>query len=173
MLRSASYIATLALCLSTMTAAPLPAFEQEGRMRDAPPLLDTLALWLGANFDLPLAVHNPRLVTLPGPELIAMRYGDGARIAPDRVVALYDEATATIYLSDGWTGRSPAELSILVHEMVHHMQAMAGHRFACPAARERLAYDAQDAWLALFGEDLQSAFDLDPAMLLVGTVCTH
>lgn len=173
MLRSASYIATLALCLSAMTAAPLPAFEQEGRMRDAPPLLDTLGLWLGANFDLPRTAHNPRLVTLPGAELVAMRYGDGAGVAPDRVVALYDEATGTIYLSDGWSGSSPAELSILVHELVHHMQAMAGHRFACPAARERLAYDAQDAWLALFGEDLQSAFDLDPAMLLVGTVCTH
>ncbi len=173
MLRSAPYIATLALCFTTMTAAPSSAFAQEGRIRDAPPLLDTLALWLEANFDLPRAARDPRLVTLPGPELVAMRYGEGASVAPDRVVALYDETTSTIYLSDGWTGRDPAEMSILVHELVHHMQAMAGHRFACPAARERLAYDAQDAWLALFGEDLQSAFDLDPAMLLVGTVCTH
>lgn len=173
MLRSVPYIATLALCLSTMTAAPMPAFAQEGRMPDAPPLLDTLALWLEANFDLPRAARDPHLVTLPRPELIAMRYGDGAGVDPDRVVALYDEATNTIYLSEGWTGRSPAELSILVHELVHHMQAMAGHRFACPAARERLAYDVQDAWLALFGEDLETAFNLDPAMLLVGTVCTH
>ncbi len=173
MFRTAPYIATLALCFSTITAAPFPASAEEGQMRDAPPLLDTLALWLEVNFDLPPAEREPRLVTLPGPELVAMRYGDGARVAPDRVVALYDEATGTIYLSEGWTGRSPAELSVLVHELVHHMQAMAAHRFACPAARERLAYQAQDAWLALFGEDLETAFDLDPAMLLVGTVCIH
>ncbi|MCP1167333.1 hypothetical protein NHG85_02120 [Limimaricola sp. ASW11-118] len=173
MLRSALYIGTLALCLWTMTAAPLPASAQEGRMREAPPLLDTLALWPEANFDLPRATRDPHLVTLPGPELVAMRYGEGAGVAPDRVVALYDKATGTIYLSEGWTGRSPAEVSILVHELVYHMQAMAGHRFACPAARERLAYRAQDAWLALFGEDLETAFDLDHTMLLVGTVCTH
>ncbi|SDF32046.1 DUF6647 family protein [Limimaricola pyoseonensis] len=173
MRRSAPYITTLVLGLSTMTAAPLPATAQEGRMRDAPSLLDTLALWLEANFDLPRAARDPRLVTLPSSELVAMRYGVGASVAPDRVVALYEETTGTIYLSDGWTGHSPAELSILVHELVHHMQAMAGHRFACPAARERLAYRAQDAWLALFGEDLETAFNLDPAMLLVGTVCTH
>ncbi|MGR3591496.1 MAG: DUF6647 family protein [Limimaricola soesokkakensis] len=173
MLRSAPYFTTLVLCFSSITAAPLPASAQEDQMRDAPPLLDTLALWLEVNFDLPRATRDPHLVTLPGPELVAMRYGEGAGIAPDRVVALYDEATATIYLSEGWTGRSPAELSIFVHELVHHMQAMAGHRFACPAARERLAYRAQNAWLALFGEDLETAFDLDPAMLLVGTVCSH
>ena len=173
MLCSVPYFTTLALCLSTMTAAPLPALAQEGRMPDAPPLLYTLALWLEANFDLPRATRDPHLATLPGPELIAMRYGEGVDVAPDRVVALYDEATNTIYLSEGWTGRSPAELSILVPELVHHMQAMAGHRFACPAARERMAYRAQDAWLALFGEDLETAFNLDPAMLLVGTVCTH
>jgi hypothetical protein len=46
-------------------------------------------------------------------------------------------------------------------------------RFACPAEREVLAYRAQNAWLQLFGSDLESAFDMDPAMLLVATVCTH
>ena len=169
--RAAPRLATLACCLATLIAAP--ALAQDSRPREAPPLLDTLALWLEANFDLPRAPRDPQLATLPGRELAAMRYGDEAAVSAERVVALYDEATRTILLSDGWTGRNPAEISILVHELVHHMQAMSGQRFACPAARERIAYRAQNAWLGLFGEDLQTAFDLDPAMLLVGTVCTH
>lgn len=38
---------------------------------------------------------------------------------------------------------------------------------------EALAYRAQYAWLGLFGENLESAFDIDAATLLVATVCTH
>ncbi len=46
-------------------------------------------------------------------------------------------------------------------------------RFACPGEREALAYHAQDAWLGLFGESLESAFGINDATLLVSTVCTH
>ena len=46
-------------------------------------------------------------------------------------------------------------------------------RFACPAEREVLAYRAQDAWLRLFGTNLENAFGIDSMMLLVATACTH
>jgi len=59
------------------------------------------------------------------------------------VVAVYNDDAQTIYLAKGWTGATPAELSILVHEMVHHLQHVAGMRFACAEAREKLAYEAQ------------------------------
>lgn len=159
-------IGFIALCF----AAATPAATAE--RRDAPPLLATIALWLEANFDLPLPAEVPTLVTVPAAELVAMRYGPGAT-APVEVVATYDAARGTIYLTEGWTGRTPAELSVLVHEMVHHLQSAAEMRFACPAEREKLAYRAQDAWLGLFGSDLESTFGIDAATLLVGTVCTH
>ncbi len=38
------------------------------------------------------------------------------------VVGVYNDESKTIYLSDKWKGRTPAELSILVHEIVHHLQ---------------------------------------------------
>ena len=53
---------------------------------------------------------------------------------------------------------APAELSILVHEMVHHFQNMLGLKYECPQAREALAYRAQDQWLGLFGRDLGDGF---------------
>ncbi len=171
MIRNAICAVSFAFCIAA--AAPLTAAPEAAQPRDAPPLLDTIVLWLSANFDLPAPVQAPLLATLPEADLVAMRYGPEAQVAPGQVVALYDEAGATIYLSEGWTGRSPAELSVLVHEVVHHLQSSADQRFACPAERERLAYHAQGEWLALFGETLETAFDIDAATLLVGTVCIH
>jgi hypothetical protein len=161
----------LALCLTGI--APANAGQPPGEPQRAPPLLDVISLWLATNFGLPSTAEPPALGTLPGAELVAMRYGPATSVPPDAVVAVYDETRRIIYLTEGWTGHTPAELSVLVHEMVHHLQAAAGMRFACPGEREALAYRAQDAWLNLFGTNLESAFGIDAATLLVGTVCTH
>jgi hypothetical protein len=158
-----SALAALFLAAAAPVASPAT--------REAPPLLETIMLWLAVNFDLPTKVEPPALVSLTDTELVAMRYGPTATVPPGLVVAVYDDET--IYLSEAWTGHTPADLSVLVHEMVHHLQAAADMRFACPAEREVLAYNAQNAWLALFGESLESAFGIDAATLLVGTVCTH
>lgn len=157
------------LALSLAAAAPAAAAE----IRDPPTLIETIELWLVANFGLTAAAEPPNLVSIPASELVEIRYGPASSVAPGEVVAAYDEASRTIYLTEGWTGRSPGQLSVLVHEMVHHLQASADTRFACPAEREILAYRAQDAWLQLFGTDLESTFGIDETMRLVGTVCTH
>ncbi len=163
------YFASAVAALCIATAMPLCAATP----RTAPLLLDAIVLWLASNFDLPAPMRIPALISIPDADLVAMRYGPDTTVEPGLVVALYDDASGTIYLSDSWTGQTPADLSVLVHEMVHHLQAAADMRFACPAAREALAYRAQDAWLGLFGESLESAFGIDAATILVGTVCTH
>jgi hypothetical protein len=160
-----NFIKSAAVCIAA--ANPVAATERH----DAPLMIDTIALWLLVNFGLPVSAQAPALVGVSAAELVAMRYGpDNAAPAGD-VIAVYDEGT--IFLAHGWTGRTAAELSILVHEMVHHLQSSAEMRFACPGEREVLAYRAQDAWLGLFGESLESAFGIDPAMIVVGTACTH
>jgi hypothetical protein len=87
------------------------------------------------------------------------------------VIALYNDQTRTIYLSDKWTGTAPAELSVLVDEMVHHLQNAAGTAYECPAEREKLAYEAQDNWLHLLGRSLEAEFDINGLALLVLTSC--
>lgn len=158
---------------SAATALLLAAAPASAEPRDAPLLLGTITLWLAANFDLPPDADLPALASVPDVELVTMRYGAGSGVEPGDVVAVYDDGAGTIYLAEDWTGRSPADLSVLVHEMVHHLQAAADLRFACPGEREKLAYRAQDAWLGLFGESLESAFGIDAATLLVGTVCVN
>lgn len=159
--------ATIALCVAvagTSTGAT---------SRDEPSLLDTVMLWLATNFDLAVSARLPALVAVPDAELVAMRYGIGTTVRAGEVLAVYDDSGPTIYLSDNWTGSTPAELSILVHEMVHHLQSDSDMRFACPAEREVVAYLAQEEWLGLFGESLENVFGIDAATLIVGTVCTH
>jgi hypothetical protein len=147
-------------------------------------LLTVLATWLSINFGLPAIENHPQIEMVPPVRMVALRYRG---LAPDRapvtasdddaplgaasnIVALYDDSKKTIYLPHGWRG-SPAELSVLVHELVHHLQNEAGMKFTCPGEREKLAYDAQAKWLALFGTTLQAEFDIDPLSLLVRTNC--
>jgi hypothetical protein len=140
-------------------------------------LLTVMMTWLSSNFDLP-AVHNhPEIRFVTQKEMIAVRFRGLAPNTANELdaagefVALYEDQTKTILLSDRWTGESPAELSVLVHELVHHIQNRARLTYPCPEAREAVAYAAQEKWLKLFGQSLATAFDLDPMTLKVRTSC--
>ena len=139
------------------------------------PLLVTIMLWLSANFGLPANIDPPKLAFVSPSELVSPRYGlsvaahttkplrkgmpSSAREAPE-VLGLYSDKQRTVYLQYGWKGRTPAEFSILVHELVHHMQSAAALEYPCPEEREKLAYKAQDEWLHLFGRNPKASSKL-------------
>jgi hypothetical protein len=128
--------------------------------------------WLVADFGLPRPAAEPRIVLASPSRIAAIRYG-GLLAPPGRreTIAAYDRETRTIYLPLGWTGATPAERSMLVHELVHHLQASAGLRYACPEASEDLAYAAQAKWLARFGRSLHGEFGIDGFTLLASVQC--
>jgi hypothetical protein len=144
-------------------------------------LLITIVLWLSLNFDLPANCEPPKVEFISIAD-IAAKYYAGV-LAPDSarsggrndssVVAVYDSSKRTIFLSEGWTGKTPAESSVLVHEMVHHLQTLAGRKYNCPEERERLAYQAQDKWLSQMGRSIHTEFQIDPFTLLVMTRCLN
>jgi hypothetical protein len=146
-------------------------------------LLAVIATWLSMNFGLLQTQEFPTVELVSPARIAALRAGGLASGTLNvgqidtpvilSVVAVYEDRTRTIYLPEGWTAKSPAEVSVLVHEMVHHLQAVAAAKFECPAAREKLAYAAQNAWLKLFGSDLEQQFEIDPMTLLVRTNCLH
>ena len=150
-------------------------------------LLTAIVIWISANYALPASLNHPRIERVASVEMAGLRY-KGLLSALQRktialqeqessfekrrdVVALYNDETRTIYLSDKWAGATPAELSVLVHEMVHHLQNEAGISYECPAEREKLAYEAQDQWLHLFGRNLEQEFEINGLALLVSTSC--
>jgi hypothetical protein len=152
-----------------------------------PVLLASIVSWLSANFELPVTEDLPQIRFVPPAVLLAIRCGASDREPPadmergcgqallpesaQDVVALYEDTSRTIYLQEGWTGASPAEFSVLVHEMVHHLQNLGGMVYECADARERPAFIAQGRWLELFGRTLESEFSMDPMTLLLRTTC--
>ena len=130
-------------------------------------LLTAIVLWLSINFPLPANLNHPGIKFVSAAEMIAQRTGVSASEISSDIVALYSNESKTIFLLNGWEGKTPAELSILVHEMVHHLQNVGQLKFACSEEREELAYKAQDDWLHLFGRDLERDFQMDPFSILV------
>ena len=151
-------------------------------------LLAEIVTWLSTNFDLP-EIHDLPHVELVSPKRMAgLRYKG---LLPDQwrennvndtaaradfqreVVAVYDDSTRTIFLPESWAGSTPAEHSMLVHEMVHHLQNLGKFKYECPQAREKLAYEAQNDWLKLHSLELAKEFEIDMFTVLIGSACMN
>jgi hypothetical protein len=103
-------------------------------------LLTVIVTWLSINFGLPAIHEHPRVDFVSSAQMLEVRYSRLAsnRPEPDAataehlalheaghgVHAIYDDLSRTIYLPEGWTGATPAEVSVLVHELVHHLQTL-------------------------------------------------
>ena len=163
--------------------------SQSDATRPTRTLLTEIVTWLSANFDLPAIQDHPSVQFVSPAKLASMRYEDKGCL-PDRPcetgvyepveaahqregVALYEATTRTIFLSNLWTGTTPADQSVLVHEMVHHLQNLGELKFECPRAREKLAYTAQDRWLKQFGKDLETEFEVDMFTIFVSSACMY
>lgn len=161
---------------------------QPGAGRRTQAMLTEIVTWLASNFDLPAIYDHPGVELAPAMKIAAMRYkgvlsdrwredsiyDPAVQAAHQRdVVAIYNDKTKTIVLPESWTGASPAELSVLVHEMVHHLQNLGKIKYECPAAREKLAYLAQDHWLKLHGLDLEKEFEVDKLTIVVSSACMN
>lgn len=159
-----------------------PQLDRSGKPKRE--LTTAISAWIAAEFDLPAIESFPPVVRASASQMIAIRYREqnsskafdpAARNAhPEaghEILALYDDRAQSIYLGEKWSGAGPAEISVLVHETVHHLQNLSGQKYACGGEREKLAYAAQERFLELFGRTLMSEFDIDPMTLLVRTTC--
>lgn len=80
---------------------------------------------------------------------LVMRFS-GVNYADAR--SLYIPGTV-IMDSESWDPTDKEQLSLLVHELVHHAQLFAKRRYPCPDAREVDSYTIQNRWLASQGEN--------------------
>lgn len=149
-------------------------------------LLQAIAAWLSSEFGLPPVRELPAVNLASKRQMLSLRHramspSPGAGYTASRIpietaediLAIYDTGARTIYLPERWSGKTPADLSMLVHEMVHHLQHVGGLKFACPEEREKMAFKAQERWLQLFGSSLEADFELDPFTILARTNCFH
>jgi len=157
--------------LTEMRPGEAPSHPPAVASKPAEFLLNAIVTWLATNFELPAIYSHPRIAFASAQQIASLRYGTGGTDGGRQVMGVYVDRSKTIYLPQGWAGRSPAELSVLVHELVHHLQNLDKRRYDCPEAREKLAYDAQEKWLGLFGRSLLQDFQIDAMTLKVGTAC--
>jgi hypothetical protein len=186
------FCAMLCLLFATTAVAKADLLNDRGPTAAQ---LRTIAGWVSANSDLPYALDLPRVEFVPPAQLVRLRYkhllsdprqsisgerpsqtigGEHSTPAPQfqrTVVAIYDDATETIYLPENWNGASRADQSVLVHEMVHHLQNRARMTYGCAGARERPAYLAQKQWLEAHGLDLGQEFQVDMFTVVAMSVC--
>jgi hypothetical protein len=186
MLRRVALFAAV-VALAVFGVSNVRASEKPVTARPNQRVLKDIVIWLSTNFDLPRILIHPNIEIVPPAGIEALRYKGFLWLAPRdiavesqrgplgarEVVALYDDAMKTIYLPEGWTGATPAEQSVLVHEMVHHLQSLGKLKYDCPPAREQLAYAAQDQWLRLSGLNLTDEFEIDALTLAISTRCIY
>ena len=138
-------------------------------------LMFALMAWIGAATGLPPAEDLPRLVFNTPQELQMLHY-PGATYREDdgapQAVALYNLEEGIIHLAQGWDVRDPVDLSVLVHELVHHMQASADVGYPCRGAMEKVAYDAQIDFLASMDIDLFEAMEINRLFYTILTSCS-
>ena len=118
----------------------------QARKQTSDAQLTSIIAWLTDNFELAPTTTLPNVKFVSATAITERRHraflgaGGPPASAPDTgrtTVAIYELAEATIYLPTDWTGSTPAEVSVLVHEMVHHLQNVANTKFECPQARDK------------------------------------
>jgi hypothetical protein len=173
--QNATEIVHLSIPGTTFEIVIDPAEIHRETIAPTPALINAITTWLADEFELPQISEPPSIKFISPTSMSALLYRDVPADQREQyeVVAFYDNEKRTIYLPHGWSGHSAAELSIVVHEMVHHIQNLAGLKQDCRESREKLAFAAQERWLNLFGRDLATEFGIDSFTLLVRTNCFY
>lgn len=151
--RAGTWLArTLLLWLTTLIWIHPAAADRAPGWRQAEDLAGLIAhldTWLDNNTDLPRRAAPPRIRLVSRDRAAALA---GTRHASFLATlrGLYDADRQTIWLIAPWSLRDPHDVSVLLHELVHHRQATARHWY-CPEAQEPAAYDIEEAWLEEIG----------------------
>lgn len=122
-------------------------------------LLHDLNRWLDAETEFTRRNSAPKIAFIEDDRAEKLRGVPGRSSGKTR--GLYDEATETILLAKPWSPEDPHDISVLLHELVHHRQA--SRHWYCPQAQEWRAYQIQSQWLA--EQNIQDDFYW-PAILL-------
>ena len=154
--RASLRLARTALCCLAITASAAPATAQDLlAWREAKNMTELVAIlgdWLDTNTDLPRR-DTAATVRMTSPSDAVALASAHSTINAETVRGLYDSESTTIWLVYPWSFKDARDVSVLLHELVHHRQAAAGHWY-CPGAQELPAYKTQQAWLAEQGLEL-------------------
>jgi hypothetical protein len=132
-----------------------------------------LMVWISQVSGLPLPETVPEITRVEPARIASLAHGPGVADPTTKsgYLALYHADSATVLLRSDWDLRDLRDRSILVHELVHHLQAEAEREYVCKGAMEKEAYDIQAAWLEDRGADLLEVMNMNSLFLFAVTRC--
>lgn len=133
-------IFTLVLCFANAVFASDE--DEQGKVLSA--LVSELNAWLDAETEYRDRARRAR-IKFTGDKQAEQLHGVTDR-SGGKIRGLYDAEEQTIYLTQPWSASNPRDVSVLLHELVHHRQA--GQHWYCAQAQEWRAYQIQAQWLA-------------------------
>jgi hypothetical protein len=158
-----SYVDTASLTISSDFTVSVREDVPEDADGDAEALARMLLAWIAAKTSLAVP-EPPRIELVPEYHMrhlfdaaadpdqqpradLPTSQGAGGAHQTSRLLAFYRRDTATVYLPKTWRPGGLRDQSILLHELVHHVQRFSKVVPACPGALERQAYELQATWL--------------------------
>jgi hypothetical protein len=134
-------------------------------------LVFTLIAWIAAHSNL-AAAGAPDIRYIPkqamkGPFAFAAVKGSSLQLE-----AFYVPGKTAVYLRNTWRAGGLRDRSVLLHELVHHLQAVNNVHVSCMGTLERQAYDLQFKWLRENGvEDPYDFTGLDALTVVFAGIC--
>lgn len=133
----------------SVTTAYTKADASDPRSIAVDNLVEVLDAWLDGHSEHPRRDKQPVIRFLKKP--FSVTGTNAASIGSTRKTrGFYSEYSETIWLVEPWSADNPVDVSVLLHELVHHRQAGDGHWY-CPSAQELPAYRLQQEWLDGYG----------------------
>jgi len=136
------YGRAIALCANEHVDHPNK--DDEGKVAVAPKIVAGLIAWIIGKAEWAVC-EAPPIRFIPYAELV--KKFTGGKPTDFRVEALYSDQDHSIYLLDGWRADDLRDRSILLHELVHHLQYLNHVKATCKSEYEIQAVKLQVAWL--------------------------
>ncbi len=131
-------------------------------------LIVSLMIWISTATGLPPPDNLPAVVFASQEQILEIA---GIEESAIRIIALYNTEFDAIVLNESWDKTSTKDVSSLLHELVHYMADVAQVHYQCRGASEKVAYEAQKAYLEEHGKDLFTEFNMDRLFLRIVTSC--
>ena len=136
-----------------------------------PNVVTGLIVWIVAKTGW-VVQEPPQIHFIPHTRLVEMYCGGMASSNNLDIRALYSPKNHIIYLPEKWNPNDLHDRSALLHELVHHLQALNKVKAKCLAACEPQAFHLQIEWLREQGiQDPHKFIDVDEFTISVISQC--
>jgi len=146
--------------------------NDKGAVQLEPNVVTGLIAWIVAKTGW-VVQEPPPIRFVPQTQLDEMYCSGNSSSNDIHPCALYSNKSHMIYLPEKWNSNDLHDRSALLHELVHHLQALNNVKATCLAAFEPQAFDLQFEWLREQGiQDPYNFLGINRLTILIISQCS-